>query len=256
MLCRFWRRWQMTHRIKLPDHARHPATDSVLTCMRKDPDCVVLFGLQASDTLMCAKEVHNAIIRTGGLSMLFECDVGNTTDLHERPKYRDRVFNRLFSLSWHAFADTIPENTTAWLLFDAADHMLETERELVEQILRVSKQSSKFKPMFVFHTPANTIECLQLTTPALRVQLAQPVHACRWNEAQLRAYLPPDTPPDRVQNAITAAAPMVSNAAHAAQLALTWTVATERLQRYVHNFHSTDGALTVRNIHELTLRMP
>ena len=197
---RFMVRWGMK-REKGPNKVKHPALESVRTAvLNGDEDCLVLWGLEESDTQICCKNIANHLIKKeNGLVKVFRCEDMPRSDLYPV------VCKALNVESFSEFIECMP-SSGAWLIFDAVDMAM---CPFFDDLIHRAKQSSKFRILLVVHD----VECAYHLLRARpvnqgRVVIIHPLECCIWQEQHIRDCFAASNE-DIIQNAISAGCPRV-----------------------------------------------
>ena len=160
---------------------KHPALESVrTTVLNNDEDCLVLWGLEESDTQMCCENIaHYLIKKANGLVKVFHC-----VDMPRSDPY-SVICKALNAESFAEFIECMP-SSGVWLIFDSVDIAM---CPFFDDLIHRAKQSSKFKILLVVHD----VECAYHLLRARpvnqgRVAIIHPLDCCIWQEAGIRDY--------------------------------------------------------------------
>lgn len=211
------------------DH--HPAADCVKSYLSGYEECLILWGLSESNTLLCAQIVANGVIQEKGFAKIIRCDAV----ARERKSLQDFFLNIIGCRTLDAFVKYVPENT--WLIFDAVDRVLthpDTEIFL-KDLIKLSRDSSNFKLLLCVHDTTNAIFLLRWADGQRRIVLVEPAGCCRWGAAHVRSHMSKQT----VEDIIQAGCPLIQS--NAGELTARWEYGAARLTRFVRDEWSPTG---------------
>jgi hypothetical protein len=232
MLKRYWLKKRMNQKTATAfDH--HPAVDCVKKYLSGHEECLILWGLSESNTLLCAQIIANGVIREKGFAKIIRCDVV----ARETESLRAYFLESIGCKTLDAFVKYAPENT--WLIFDAIDRVLkhpDTE-VFLKHLIQRSRDSAKFKLLLCVHEAKNAMALLRWADSQRRVVLVEPAGCCRWRAAHVRSHMLPQT----VEDIMRAGCPFVQS--NADELTARWEYGAARLTRFVENEWSLVGAV-------------
>lgn len=236
MLDRFWLKKKMNHKTSTAfDH--HPAVDCVKNYLGGHEECLILWGLSESNTLLCAQIIANEVIQEKGFAKIIRCDVV----AREEKSLQDFILNKIGCKTLDSFVKNVPENTL--LIFDAVDQVLthpDTEMFL-KDLIQLSRVSSKFKLLLCVHDTTNAILLLRWADGRRRIVLVEPAGCCRWDAGHVRSHMSKQT----VEDIIQAGCPFIQS--NAGELTARWEYGAARLSRFTASIYacgttSTDTA--------------
>ena len=183
---------------------KHPALESVRArVLNGDEDCLVLWGLEESDTQICCENIENHLIKKeNSLVKLFHCE--------DMPRSQQDLYpvvcKALNVESFSEFIKCMP-SSGVWLIFDLVKMIV---CPFLDDLIHRAKQSSKFKILRVVHN----VECayhLLCARPVNqgRVAIIHPLDCCIWQEQHIRDYFAAKSQSheDIIQNTICAGRP-------------------------------------------------
>ena len=203
---------------------KHPALESVRTAVG-DEDCLVLWGLEESDTQICCENLANHLInKENGLAKIFNCQ--------DMPRSQDDLYPTVCKAlnvgSFSEFIECMPSAAAVWLIFDSVNVVYPHACAFFEDLIRRAKKSSKFKILLVVHT----VECACHFLRG-RAAIVHPLDCCIWQEQHIRDSFA-HTSEDIIQNAICAGCPRVYRRRSEAELvASRWQLGMILLQRFL-----------------------
>lgn len=168
-----------------------------------DGPCTVVWGLKASCTLLCAHNIARGIIRENGIAKIFRCD--------KTPSLRTAVLNEC--RTWDEFASWLSERRS-WLIFDT---VTPGALPFVRELLRLA--DGRFKLLLFVHEADTVCSILRWGSTAL----VEPVGCCKWD--------------------VYGGCPNIQTPAQADELEARWGLNTRRLERFIRDEWSPDGAV-------------
>ena len=230
MLDRFWLRKKMNQKTATAfDH--HPAVDCVKNYLSGYEECLILWGLSESNTLLCAQIIANGVIQEKGFAKIIRCDVVARGDVSLRAHFLESIGCK----TPDAFVKYVPENT--WLIFDAVDRVLKHPDTEVFLKHLIQLNSAKFKLLLCVHETKNAMALLRWADRQRRIVLVEPAGCCRWRAAHVRSNMTQET----VEDIIQAGCPCVLS--NADELTARWEYGAARLTRFVENEWSPAGVV-------------
>ncbi len=217
------------------DH--HPAVDCVKNYLSRHEECLILWGLSESNTLLCVQIIANGVIRDKGFAKIIQCDVAAREDRALRVHFLDAVGCKTLD----SFVKYTPDNT--WLIFDAVDRMLgrpDTE-VFLQYLIKLSSDSANFKLLLCVHSAKNAMVLLQWADYQRRIVLIEPTDCCRWKAVDVRSHMTPQT----IQDIMQAGCPCVQS--NADELTARWKYGAMRLTQFVDNEWSPAGVFMSKN---------
>ena len=219
----------------------HPAESSVRTCLGGSHTCLILWGLAASKTLLCAQNIANGIIRDGGLAKVFRCD---RLTIEGHGSLYNSILNTLGCPTFQAFLQRLPDKPT-WLILDAIDLALanQANQTFLKHLIELSTTTGRFKLLLTANDTRHVCAVLRWTDSHRRIEIVEPIGCCQWREHELRTLMH-DADGSSVQLAITARCPCATFP-DAYYLAARWELGVRRLETFLRREWSPAGAVEV-----------
>jgi hypothetical protein len=220
--------------------AHHPAESSVQNYLSGSHNCLILWGLSDSKTLLCAQNIANGIIQEGGLAKVFRCDRLN---IEGHGNLHNSILNTLNCPSLQDFIERLPHKPT-WLILDAIDAALShpDNRIFLKHLIELSSTSNQFKLLLTAHNTHNVCSVLHWTNDHRRIIIVEPVSCCQWREHDIRTIMHDSAEP-AVQLAIRAGCPFITFPDDD-YLAARWELGRRRLETFLRREWSPAGAVS------------
>ncbi len=207
------------------DEEMHPAVDCVRNYMSGSDDCLVLWGLRHSKTMLCAQAIAQGVIRERGLARILCCDL-----IPEDVSLQKFFLDSVACGTLENFVAFLPvdnkQSHHTWLIFDALNALNPDSITFLQKLGHLSRESKRFKVLVCTHEVG--VACAIMgwdNTNLHRIKIVEPVGCCRWKESHLckfGLYGPAQ---------IRAGCPVEVSEDEAGALELQWNYGIARLSR-------------------------
>jgi hypothetical protein len=222
---RFWLRKKLNQKTTA-NTFDHPAVDCVKNYLSGHEECLILWGLSESNTLLCAQIIANGVIQEKGFAMVIRCDaVAGSLRVH--------FLNAVGCKTLDSFVKYVPKNT--WLIFDAVVFGHPDTEVFLKYMIQLSRDSAKFKLLLCVHSAKNAMLLLQWANHQRHIVLIEPADCCRWRAVNVRSSMSQQMVKDIMQSGC----PSIQTDAD--ELTARWENGTERLTRFIDSEWSPAG---------------